>query len=274
MSKYSAMFGQLSTEIDPVDDIEAWCKANGIKTKAKRINYILNGATPKNITANQVSDIGMVHVAEATECNKCVDAVVQEFAEMKESLEPAEKLILEALGLIERGSKGKGLGRLLGAFKPVSSPSETRDAVKARIDQAVKQFEVKIPFKVEPFIEGLGDARYYLDKIIEGLDNTINSLNYLIEKSGDDLIKDLARRRKEMFAKSLALQALNKSQVEQMQKICEQKKTFVEELKMTVIPIIENAIRSSMISGNADLSQISEALKKIYEAKGGNGVYG
>lgn len=266
MSKYSSMFGEPVAVFDPIADIEQWLKANPkVQTKAKRINYILNGATPATITANQISDIGLVHVSEATEANKCVDVVVHDFAEMKESLEPAEKLILEALDLIEGGNETKGLRGFLMSFKTAvnSSPEETRNRVKHKISAAVQQFNVKVPFKVEPFIDGLSDAKYYLVKIAEGLDNTVNSLNYLIERTQDSLLKDLAMRRKEMFAKSLALMEINKQQLDSMLKICEQKKSFVEELKMTVIPIIESVMRSALITGNNDMSQISEALKKI-----------
>jgi len=264
MSGYKDLFGtSLTKAVDP-DEIEAWLKKHPeVKTKRSRISYILNGASLDTISANQISEIGSVHVGEATEANKCVDNVVNEFADMKNSLEPAEKLIVEALHLIEGGTKGKGLRGFLGSFKAQRDPSEIREEVKDKISDAVNQFDVKIPIRVEPFIEGLNDAKYYLVKISEGLDNTINALNFLIDGLEDPLLKDLALRRKEMFAKSIQLMGINMGQLDSMLKICEQKKGFVEELKMTVIPIIESVMRSSLISGNTDLSQISEALKKI-----------
>lgn len=264
MSKYESLFGDASVSVDPLIKIEKWLTSHpAIKTKAKRINYILDGKTPETITSTSISEIGSHHVDEATQCNACVDTVVQEFAELKNDLYPAEKLILEALELIDGNTKGKGLGRLLGVFKPVLDASELRFEVSSRIRKARDQFDVKVAFKVEPFIEGLEDAKYYLDKIIEGLDNTVNALDYLIESNTNTIVQDLARRRKEMFVKSMSLQMINQNQLDSMLKMCEQKKTFVEELKMTVIPIIENILRSSVITGNEDMTQISEALKKI-----------
>lgn len=268
MSKYSGLFGN-----EPVDakkvalaDIEDWRYQHPqVQTSSKRIHYILNGVNPSNITASQISDIGIMHVSEATEANKCVDKVVAEFADMKESLKPAESLILEALSLIEGGKKVGGLRGLLMSFKTAvdPSPEETRNRVKAKIEKAVDMFMVKVPVRVEPFISGLDDALHHLAKITEGVDNTINTLDYLIYKSLDPLIKDLAMRRKEMFAKSFALMMLNRGQLESMQKICEQKKAFIEELKMTVIPVIENVMRTSVITGNENLGDIKDVLRKL-----------
>jgi hypothetical protein len=263
MSRYSGMFGAESAPIDPLADIKDWLNAVSTKTTAKRINYILNSIQPINLKPSDVGVIGDFNIAEATEANKCVDQVVTDFAALKDALEPPKMLILEALALIEGDSKAKGFIGFLRRPKRHSSPAEIRDEVKIRLTKALEMFRIKEQYQLNPFIEGLREAKRTMERIDNNLNDTIFALNYLTDRCKDPVLKDLVIRRQQMFVKSYALMKLNAGQLDDMEKVCKQNQTFIEELESTVIPIIENVIRSAVISGKDGLQDISTALKGI-----------
>lgn len=268
MSKYSNMFVD-----DPISAkrvelemslIEGWRQAHPkAQTSSKRISYILGGNLPSSFKADMISDIGDGAVEDASRANIYVDSLVNSFVELKESLKPTEKLILEALHLIEGLDKGKGLGRLLSGFKTAPDAIRIRSEVKDRIYSALQQFLTKLHFRVDPFLADLNSTKRTLIKVLNNLDETIDSLDYLYDTSDIGELKYLILKRKEMFIKSRTLMAINNSQIESMIKICQQKKTFAEELKLTVIPLMESIMRSSVINGNEDMQKISEVIRNI-----------
>lgn len=267
MSKYGSLFGSEPVPVDPLADIKDWLNTVSTKTTAKRINYILNGVQPDKMKPSDVSDIGHFNIAEATEANKCVDRVVTDFAALKDALEPPKQLILEAVALIERDSKAKGLSGFLSFLKGSSAremtPAEVRTEVKYKTSKALGQFKVKESYQLKPFIEGLESAKEILERIDTNLNDTIFALNYLSDRCKDPVLKDLVIRRQQMFVKSYALMKLNAGQLDDMEKVCKQNQTFIEELESTVIPIIENVIRSAVIGSKDGLDDISNALKGI-----------
>lgn len=264
MSRYSGMFGSDPAPVDPLADIKDWLNTVSCKTSAKRINYILNAIQPVNLKPSDIGIIGDFNIAEATEANKCVDQVVTDFAALKDALEPPKQLILEALALIEGDSKPKGfLDRLIGSKGVKPDLMSIRMQVKEKTTKALESFKMKESYQLDPFIEGLEEAKKIMDRILNNLTDTIHSLNYLEYQVQDPVLKDLVIRRKQMFVKSYSLLLLNKTQLDTMEKVCDDNKAFVEELESTVIPIIENVIRSAVISGKDGLQDISTALKGI-----------
>jgi hypothetical protein len=252
--------------VTTIADIETWQTTKPhMTTTANRINFVLSGLDVKKLQATNISDIGGHQVEEATEANNCVDQVVNDFAQLKEALEEPKNLILRAVDIIENASKPLSF---LEKFKGVKRDDwiQVRTSVKNLIDQANDLMKSGTKYHINPFIEGLGDASYYLVKIIEELNNTINALDYVYECCPDPMVKDLALRRKEMFTKSFALMQMNKGQVDQMTLFCEKNKHFATELEMTIKPLIENILRTALISdtdGETALKEIQLKLKGI-----------
>lgn len=245
-----------------IQDIESWLRGKDIKTTAKRIDFILNGVSIDKIGVTQISDVGEHHVNEASEANRCVDRVVTDFAELKVMLDEPKTLILEALEIIEGKTKHSGLFGFIAGFKQ-TKPSLIRGQVQEKLLEASNLYRQRVKYKLNPFIDGLAEATRVLEKIAVDLDNTINALNYLIDKTQDKSVQDFAYRRKEMFVKSLALMQMNLGQMNSMSEICEKNKLFVSELEMNVMPIIENILRTSLISGEDKMGDIAKALKGI-----------
>jgi hypothetical protein len=264
MSKYGSLFGTEVAPVDPLFDIKLWLNTEAIVTApAKRINYIINQVIPANLKASDVSAIGHFNVSEATEANKCVDQVVTDFAALKDVLEPPKKLILEALSLIEGASKPVGFLARLTGFKENPDLASIRLQVKEKTTKALEAFKMKEQYQLNPFIEGLTEAKKIMDRIMVNLNDTISALSYVEARVSDPVMKDLVIRRKQMFVKSYSLSLLNKTQLDTMEKVCNENKSFIEELESAVIPIIENVIRTAVINGKDGLDEISTALKGI-----------
>jgi hypothetical protein len=261
VDKKMNLFGETKQSNSRFDDIEAWLKENNLTTTSTRVDFILNGKEVTKLAVTDISDVGDWHVSEATEANRCVDNVVTEFAQLKTMLNEPKTLILEALQLIESSGKGAGIFGFLRSSK--TDPAQVRNEVKSKLDAAMRKYQELAKIHIKPFLDGLADAKLILNRLYVDLDNTVNTLNYVAVKNPDQMVKDLALKRKEMFAKSLSLMVLNKSQLEQMEKSLSDSDTFADELGMTIIPLVENVIRNSMISGKDGLEDISKALKGI-----------
>lgn len=246
---------------DRLAAIEVWLQENGFTTRATRVDFVLNGMQVEKIGVTDISEVGGWHVSEATEANRCVDRVVTDFSELKTMLNGAKTLILDALAIIEGSGKAKGFLGFLRSSKP--DPVQVRTEVKAKLDEAASQYRQLAKTHIRPFLEGLSGAKQILNKILEDLDNTINSLNYVIAKNPEQSVQDLAYKRKEMFTKSLALMQMNIGQVQQMEKALSDNDSFVDELGMTIIPLVENVMRTAVINGSDGLEDISKALKGI-----------
>lgn len=259
------LFGEAKSDNASLTKIESWRIGKDIKTSANRINFILGGIDVSKISSMQISDIGSHQVSEATEANRCVDRVVQEFAELKPHLEQPKTMLLGAIGAIEGGNQSPGFLSFFRRKEPTDW-KVMHSKVKDGCDEALRLTKNCVKYRLNPFIEGLDAAKEVLNSIIEQLDNTINALNFVIDTVQDPLIQDLARRRKEMFAKSLALQQLNKGQIDTMTLSCEKNKAFEQELEMNIIPLIENVLRTAAIDdgqGQKSLNDISTKLKGI-----------
>lgn len=264
------LFGVSKGDNDATKDIKDWLVGKNIKTTANRIHFILNGQGVSNIQAATISEIGQHHISESAESNRCVDNVVGEFALLKPYLDEPKTLILGAVSLIEGKDTSSGLKGFLTHLglskKPDRDWPQIRKEIKQYTDLALSLMKNCIQYRVEPFISGLNDAKYYLEKISTDLDNAVNTLDYVVERVTDPMIQDLARRRKEMFAKAFSLMQLNIGQLDSMTSICEKSKAFATELEITIVPIIENVMRSSVIDdvdGNANINSISDKLKAI-----------
>lgn len=255
------LFGEVKSG-HVVSAIESWLVSKDIKTSAKRINFILNGLPVHKIGVPQISDVGEHHVNEASEANRCVDSVVTDFAALKGLLDEPKTLVLEALDIIQDTEKPRWpLGFLRGSRQ--RNPTIVRAQVKDKTQEALNLFKTRAQYHLIPFIAGLDGAKLTLETIAVDLDNTINALNYLIDNTEDQTVKDFAYRRKEMFVKSLALMQMNLGQMKSMSEICEKNKLFISELEMTVLPIIENVMRTGIISGDDNLDDIASALRGI-----------
>jgi len=272
MSKYASMFGtepahvtksnlfgDTSQPVDRTAEIEAWRVSKGpMETSAKRINFILNGVDVKSLALSNIGDVGGHQVEEATECNKCVDAVVTDFAALKEALAEPKNLILDAVRFIEDAAKPLGL---IEKFKGAKRPDmrTVRAMVKDNVDKANDLMISGTKYHIDPFIEGLGDALATINAIAKDLNNSINALDYVAECCPDKTVQDFALRRKEMFTKSLALMGMNRSQVDQMTLTCQKNKNFGIELTNVIKPLIENIMRTAIISDSDD----AEAMKQM-----------
>lgn len=256
------LFGEVKKQ-DALEDIQNWCSLHNVKTTAKRINYILNGISPDKITPTQVSDIGAHHVAEATEANRCVDVVVSNFSELKKRLDEPKTHILEAIRQIEGEDKPRGVFSFLRSSKQPRDIDTIRKEVKRNTEKAVALYRNLVQYHLDPFLDGIATANKTLDAIYEDIVNTMNTLDYIVDRSKDDMVKDLIYRRQEMFMKSQSLMVMNRGQMTNMEDICRQNKTFLEELELTVIPVVENVLRNALIKGDDSLDDISAALKRL-----------
>lgn len=264
-AKKTNLFGEAKTEDVVMKDIEAWRDSKGVKTPAGKIKFAINGLDVSKMTPADITIIGEHHVNEATEANRCVDQVVSDYAAMKHELEGPKSLILRAVQRIEEASRPQGFFSRLAGAKTVDWAG-LRSDVNTEVSDAHTEMKKVVKWHLEPFIAGLEDAKFYLGKISEDLDNTINALDYIVDRSSDQIVQDLARRRKEMFAKSLQLMQLNKGQLDSMNGVCEQNRHFATELEMTMLPLIQNVMRSSVIdnkSGEDAMKDIQSKLKGI-----------
>ena len=260
------LFGEAKKEDTTIRDIEAWRATKPpMETTANRINFVLRGQDVKTLKTTDISDVGGHQVEEATEANKCVDQVVTDFAELKEALNEPKNLLLKAVEMIENASKPLSFMEKLKGVKR-DDWSYVRTSVKSLIDQAKDLMKSGTKYHINPFIEGLCDAAYHIGKISDDLNNSINALDYVYDRADDAMVKDLALRRKEMFTKSFALMQMNKGQVDQMNLFCENNKQFGIELELTIKPLIENILRTSLISdtdGETAMKEIQTKLKGI-----------
>lgn len=264
MSRAASMFGEKPKNTS-AQDIEDWKLANShIQTPAGRILFNLHGVEVKNMTSSNINDIGVHTIGESTMASDCIENVVTMYADMKPFMEEPKTLILEATALIDRSSKRKGvLGFLSGFKQPKLTPEELRRDVKRLVDSAETQMENCVKYRLNPFIEGLADANYYVTKLMQEIDEAVNTLEYVHQRSTDATIKDLALRRKEMFVKSSALMLLNKGQLDQMNRVCEKNKAFHTELTMTIIPLLENVMRSAVLGGEDSMDEIADKMKGL-----------
>jgi hypothetical protein len=272
MSKYASMFGSepapvtksnlfgdTSQPVDRTAEIEAWRVSKGpMETSAKRINFILNGVDVKSLALSNIGDVGGHQVEEATECNKCVDAVVTDFAALKEALAEPKNLVISATSIIEEAAKPL---TFLEKMKGVKRDDwkTVRTKVSEAINKANDLMISGTKYHIDPFIEGLGDALATINAITKDMNNSINALDYVAECCPDKTVQDFALRRKAMFAKSLALMGMNRSQVDQMTQTCQKNKDFGIELTNVIKPLLENIMRTAIISDSDD----AEAMKQM-----------
>lgn len=229
---------------------------------ASKIYSILGGAIHQ---INDITQIGDFVASETAEANRCVDQVVSDFAALKPKLEGPKTMALEAISLIEGASKPQGwFQRLAGSKEPVDW-AKIRVQVQEKTQQSLQASTVSLSYHVQPFIDGLNSAIETLNSVSKSINNTIDSLDYVIQMGPTPEIQDMARRRKEMFVKSLTLMDININQMKDMRKICDQNKHFVQELQLNIVPLIQNIVRSSVIKDVAGdgLQDIATKLKEI-----------
>lgn len=261
------LFGEIKKENEGLNDIQDWLKANPqIKTAPGRIQFIMNGVKVNSIALPEVTKIGEFTVGESTMASECIEKIVTEFANLKPYLDEPKSSLRRAVELIEKETKPKGFLGLIGwKSSPALTPEELRKEVKGWVDSAVSKMTNCVTYRLNPFIDGLNDAIYYVDGFAKNIDDAINTLDYVNQRSQDGLVKDLALRRKEMFNKSAVLMQLNKGQLQQMNVVCEKNKAFLTELTMTIVPVIENVMRSAVIGdvGNDGLGDIANKMKGL-----------
>lgn len=266
--KRTNLFGEEKVEDATLADIQAYVKSLAFnfdgKVSANRINFVLNGIKGSNVTAGQINTVGQTVIEEATLASKSVDKVVTEFADLKPHLEKPKSLVLDAVKLIDSASPKKSFFSFLRPEMTIDLTS-LRTQVKHKLEEANEAMNKCLEYRLDPFISGLGDAKYYLGRISQDLDQCCAALEYVQARTSDDIIKDLAQRRKEMFTKSLVLMNMNKGQLDSMQLICEKNKAFATEIEMTILPVIENVIRQAVINdvGGTSLNEISNKLKEL-----------
>lgn len=264
----SNLFGEVKKENVVLKDIEVWVSGkSNIQTKAKRIEFILNGVDVATITPMCINEIGQHTIGESTLASKCIENVVTEFSELKPYLDEPKQCLLSAVTLIEGDSKPKGFKAFLSLLsaEPKMDPAVLRKEVKGWADKSLTLMQNCVRLRLNPFIEGLGDATYTVNDIAKDIDDAVNTLDYVHERSTDPVTKDLALRRKEMFVKSHVLMQLNQSQLQKMTLVCEQNKAFLTELEMNIIPVIENVMRTAVIDGvnGVGLGDIAAKMKGI-----------